>query len=182
MRYDLCDVRCGNKYVICFFQVSPQEFEQNLNEKYFQHLHKPKQEKNGSIDEQSTQLESAEPEEQINAEETTESEQQEKVKSMEHHKTEHKLVRLESKPSNSGSIKLLTSASKKVFDIEEVKPETDDIKSRATTSSDSRSTHNFINAASKPKIQEESEVKRYEAGTKLKDILFLISFSSCTKS
>lgn len=148
--------------ITCSFQVSPQESEQNLNEKYFQHLHKPKQENFESIDEQSTQSKSVEPEEQISAEKTTESEPQKEAKSVELHKTDHKLLRLESKPSDNGSVKLLTSASKKVFDIEEVNPEADDIKTLVTTSTDSKSALNFINTASKAKIQEESESKRYE--------------------
>lgn len=141
---------------IVFIQVSPKESEQNLDEKYFQHLNKPKQEKSDSVDEQSTQSESAEPEEQI----STESEQQKEAKPTEYHKTEHKLVRLESKLSECSSVKLLTSASKKVFDIEEVKPEANDLNSRVTMSTDSTSMLNFVNATSKPKIQEDSEAKR----------------------
>lgn len=148
--------------VTCFFQVSPQDSEQNLDEKYFQNLQKPEQEKFDSIDEQSTQSETAEPKEQINADNTTESEKQKEAKTSELLKSEHKLVRLESKPSNSSSVKLLTSASKKVFDIEEVKSETHDIKSRVTTSSDSKSTLNFVPAASKHNIEEESDTKRLE--------------------
>lgn len=113
-----------------------------------------------SIEEQSSQTESVEPKVQIDTEVTTQSEPQEEVKSIEPPKTEHKLVRLESMPSG-GSIKLLTSASKKVFDIEEFDPEANDIKSRITTSTESKCTLNFVSAASKAKIQEETETKRY---------------------